>query len=90
MINKFGAVSPQVAAAMAAGALTKSGVDMALSVTGIAGPGGATTGKPVGLVYIALAMKGEETRVGEYHFKGGRSKVRLAAVKAAIALAGSL
>jgi nicotinamide-nucleotide amidase len=56
-LKKYGAVSPKCAAEMALGALYLSGADLALSVTGIAGPTGGTKEKPVGLVYVALATK---------------------------------
>ncbi len=87
LIGKYGAVSAQVARAMAEGARAKSKVGLALSATGIAGPGGATPNKPVGLVYLAVALEGAETQVEEYYFTGTRHEVRLAAVKAALSLA---
>lgn len=86
MISKHGAVSAQVARAMAEGALKHSRGDVAISVTGIAGPGGATAGKPVGLVYFGLAAKGAETRVERHQFAGDRASVRGASVEAALAL----
>jgi len=86
MIAKHGAVSAQVARAMAEGALEHSHADVAVSVTGIAGPGGATAGKPVGLVYFGLAAKGAETRVERHQFPGDRAAVRGASVEAALQL----
>lgn len=81
-----GAVSAEVARAMAEGALAHSAATLAASITGIAGPGGATAEKPVGLVHIA-AVRHAGATVGERHlFTGDRDAVRLAAVRAAIAL----
>ena len=86
MLAKHGAVSAQVARAMAEGALARAPVGIAVAVTGIAGPGGATPGKPVGLVYLAVACKGRETLVERHHFSGERAEVRLASVDAAFTL----
>lgn len=72
MLAEYGAVSEQVARAMAEGCLQRSGVDHALSVTGIAGPDGGTPDKPVGTVYIGQASKGAETFVKKYRFPGER------------------
>lgn len=83
LIKTQGAVSEHVAAAMAQGALAKSGASLAVAVTGIAGPGGGTTEKPVGLVYIATAH-GDAIDVEECHFTGDRSEVRLQTVERAI------
>jgi nicotinamide-nucleotide amidase len=82
-----GAVSAQVAGEMAEGALREAGVDIALSCTGIAGPGGATPGKPVGLVFIGCARRGAASVVERHVFPGDRAAVRAATVAAAIALA---
>lgn len=87
LIERVGAVSEDVARAMAEGALARSRADVAASVTGIAGPGGATPTKPVGLVHIAVARTGGETLHRECRFGDiGRSRVRLATVEAAFNL----
>jgi nicotinamide-nucleotide amidase len=63
LIEEYGAVSPEVAAAMAEGVRRRLGTDLGLSTTGIAGPGGGTTEKAVGLVYLGLATgSGTQTR----------------------------
>ena len=87
LINKFGAVSEQVARAMAEGALVHSDADIAVSVTGIAGPGGDTPTKPVGLVHIAVAQSNMETQHREFRFGDiGRDNVRIETVAAALSL----
>ena len=87
MLAEHGAVSEAVARQMAEGALREGGVDIALSCTGIAGPGGATPGKPVGLVFIGCARKGGETQVLRRVFPGDRAAVRAATVAEALAMA---
>jgi nicotinamide-nucleotide amidase len=82
-----GAVSEPVAREMADGALREAGVDIALSCTGIAGPGGATPGKPVGLVFVGCARRGAATRVERHVFPGDRTAVRAATVEAALRMA---
>lgn len=72
----FGAVSEPVARAMAEGALRDSGADLAVSITGIAGPGGATPGKPVGLVHFAAVRRGGATLARHHVFPGDREAVR--------------
>lgn len=84
MIAQHGAVSPETALAMAKGAMTRAGVDLAVSVTGVAGPGGGTPHKPVGLVYVGLARKDGGGRVERRVFSGDRGAVREAAVKLAL------
>ena len=75
VLNSVGAVSQEVAIAMAEGALQHSSVDLAVSVTGIAGPSGGTPEKPVGTVFVALA-DGAGCRVKRYHFIGDRTAIR--------------
>ena len=88
LIGTVGAVSEEVARAMAEGALRAAGADLALSCTGIAGPGGATPNKPVGLVYIGCAARGAgPARVARHVFPGDRAAVRAATVAEAFALA---
>jgi len=87
LFGTVGAVSEEVARAMAEGTLRESGADMALSCTGIAGPGGATPGKPVGLVFIGCATTGAPTRVARHVFPGDRAAVRAATVAEALAVA---
>jgi len=82
-IEKYGAVSPQVAEAMALGGRRVLGVDICLADTGIAGPAGATPGKPVGLFYIGLAHKGGAfSRRHEFH--GDREQNKESAAEAAL------
>ena len=75
IIKSYGAVSPHSAIAMAERVKRKSGTDIGLSVTGIAGPTGGTIEKPVGLVYIAVAG-GKDTKCKEYRFKGERENIK--------------
>lgn len=86
-IARVGAVSEEVARAMAEGALAHAGADLAIAVTGIAGPGGATATKPVGLVHLAVAKKDAPTRHAREVFPGDRSAIRLATVARALDLA---
>lgn len=87
LIQEHGAVSQAVARAMAEGAVQKSLARVAVAVTGVAGPGGGTAAKPVGLVHMAVALDGAITRHEEHRFGDiGRGAVRLATVEAALAL----
>ena len=86
MLAAHGAVSEAVARSMAEGALADAGADIAVSCTGIAGPGGATATKPVGLVFIGCARRGMETRVERHVFPGDRTAIRAATVDAAFGL----
>ncbi|MBD5606938.1 MAG: competence/damage-inducible protein A [Candidatus Eremiobacteraeota bacterium] len=76
ILRDHGAVSEETALAMARGACARLGADVALATTGIAGPGGATPGKPVGLVYVALATAAGETDVRRLTLPGSRDDVR--------------
>lgn len=88
LIQRVGAVSAEVACAMAEGALTHAPVQFSIAVTGIAGPGGDMPGKPVGLVFIAVAATNQQTRTIECRFGDiGRTEVRLASLAEALALA---
>lgn len=82
-IKRYGAVSSYTAIAMAEGVRIKSSTDVGLSITGIAGPGGGTIKKPVGLVYIAVAGN-KKTECKEYRFKGARLKIKSESARAAI------
>lgn len=86
LIEKHGAVSQEVARAMAEGALKQSGADHALAVTGIAGPTGGTAEKPVGTVWIALASKLAETWTVRRFFPGMRDRFKLLTSQAALDL----
>lgn len=86
LIAEKGAVSAEVAVAMAEGALVRAGVDLAVAITGIAGPGGATPGKPVGLVHFGLAACGQPTFTEQHVFTGDRTSVRAQALRRALAL----
>jgi nicotinamide-nucleotide amidase len=87
LIERHGAVSDEVARAMAEGALSHAPVHIAAAVTGIAGPDGGSMEKPVGLVYIAVSRRGEPTLLREFRFGNlGRQEIRLRSVKEAIDL----
>lgn len=83
-----GAVSEATVAEMAAGALARSGADLALAISGIAGPGGGSPDKPVGLVCLGWATRDGRLRTVSTHFPGDREAVRVQAV--ACALQGAL
>ena len=85
VLDEKGAVSEEVACQMAAGARRELSVDIAVSVTGIAGPGGAVPGKPVGTVWIGVSSK-FATRAFLHHFDGDRDSVRHQTVNAALSL----
>jgi nicotinamide-nucleotide amidase len=87
LLDQFGAVSAEVAKAMAAGTLAHSLADVSVSITGIAGPGGGSEQKPVGLVHFACAKRGGEIVAQEKRFGDlGRSEIRAASVATALDL----
>lgn len=91
MLKKHGAVSEQVARAMAEGALKRAGTDIAVAVTGIAGPGGGSPEKPVGLVHFAAACKGRPTLHKRAEFGDrGRQEIRRMSVVEALTLVEAL
>jgi nicotinamide-nucleotide amidase len=85
-LQAHGAVSAETATEMATGALMHSGADVAVSVTGIAGPDGGSAEKPVGLVWFGLACRGASTRSERHCFDGDRAAIRSAAVARALKL----
>lgn len=87
LIMSHGAVSREVAEAMAEGALARSDADIAVSITGVAGPDGGTDKKPVGLVHLAAARRDAETLTRECRFGAlSRQEIRMKAVAAALEL----
>jgi nicotinamide-nucleotide amidase len=87
LLARHGAVSAEVAHAMAVGALARAGADVAISITGIAGPGGGSAAKPVGLVYVASAVLGDPATHVECRFGDiGRTAIREKSVAAAFAV----
>ncbi len=90
LIAERGAVSAEVAEAMARGALARSKADAAVALTGVAGPGGGTAEKPVGLVHIGAVRRGGAARLRREIFDGDRSAVRARSVTIALELLGEL
>jgi len=86
VIAAHGAVSAETAAAMAEGVLARAPIDLAVSITGVAGPGGGSAEKPVGLVHFGLARRGSAARTERRVFPGDRAAVRDAALQLAVGL----
>jgi nicotinamide-nucleotide amidase len=86
LIAEHGAVSAEVAAAMAQGALARSRAGVTVAVTGIAGPGGGSADKPVGLVWFGCAIRDQNVWTGSQVFPGDRAAVRNATVEEALEL----
>ena len=89
LIDTFGAVSEPVARAMAAGALAHAHAQVAIAVTGVAGPSGGSADKPVGMVWFGFAL-GDSVRTEVKHFAGDRAAVRQATVRHALARVADL
>lgn len=83
-LNQFGAVSREVAMEMVNGALSHSNADVALAVTGIAGPGGGTAEKPVGTVFIAWQQKNHPANCQRFHFSGNRVEIRRQTIQSSL------
>lgn len=86
LLERFGAVSEEVAAAMALGAQAALGADVALSTTGVAGPGGGSPEKPIGLVYIGMALPGGAVSVRRLDWPGSREAITRRSVVAALTM----
>lgn len=84
LIVDHGAVSEQAVRAMAEGALARSGASLSVAITGIAGPGGGSTDKPVGTVWIGWSRAGRATRAKRFLFTGDRNVIRGHSVRAAL------
>ena len=84
LIQRYGAVSAETARAMARAVLEQSSADMAVSVTGLAGPLGDGSHAPVGTVWIGTAARGKEAQARKFHYTGSRGEVRNAAALQAV------
>ena len=84
LIARRGAVSREVALAMAEGVLSLFRADLAIAVTGVAGPGGGSRGKPAGTVWVAVVAPGGVRKAHRFRFRGGREAVRRETVRASI------
>ena len=85
MIHSYGAVSSEVASAMAQGAIDNSHANLSIAITGIAGPDGGNADKPIGLVYIAISYNGNTSALKNI-FKGTRSMIRLQTLEKSLEL----
>jgi nicotinamide-nucleotide amidase len=84
-LERHGAVSEETARKMAAGALQRSGAEVAIAITGVAGPDGGTSAKPVGTVWFAVALRdGGDAQARVQHFTGDRDSIRRDSVKYAL------
>jgi len=83
-LDSFGAVSEEIVEQMVSGALDKSGADVGVAISGIAGPDGGTDTKPVGTVCFAWKINGQEVIASAEHFSGDRNEVRYSSVERAL------
>ena len=83
-LDSFGAVSEEIVEQMVSGALDKSGADVGVAISGIAGPSGGTDTKPVGTVCFAWKINGQEVIASAEHFSGDRNEVRYSSVERAL------
>ena len=83
-LDGFGAVSEEIVEQMVSGALDKSGADVGVAISGIAGPDGGTDTKPVGTVFFAWKINGQEVIASAEHFSGDRNEVRYSSVERAL------
>lgn len=83
-LNEFGAVSGDTVLTMTDGLFENTGADIALSVSGIAGPGGGSDDKPVGTVWLCWGKRGKSSIANEFHFEGDREAVRLQSIAAGL------
>ncbi len=90
LIDSHGAVSREVAAAMAEGVLERFSADVSIATTGVAGPGGGSRAKPVGTVWVAVAVRGGVRYSHRFRFRGDRREVRREAVRASLAATAEL
>jgi nicotinamide-nucleotide amidase len=83
-LDEFGAVSGETVLSMIDGIFEMTAADVAVAVSGLAGPGGGTEKKPVGTVWISYGKRGESSLAREFHFEGNRESIRLQAVEASL------
>ena len=81
LLEQYGAVSFEAARAMVEGVHGQSNAELAIAITGIAGPGGGTAEKPVGTVFFGIGQKGQAVKIDKRRFKGGREEVRARSVE---------
>ncbi len=86
ILDEFGAVSSETVRAMNDGVVANTDADIAVSISGIAGPGGGSPDKPVGLVWLCWGQRGKSKQASAFHFNGDRQAVRLQSIEKALVL----